>query len=128
MSSVGLTRTLSAARLHRDRPRARHVREAILSAAALFIVLGVGFMLVKTPQSDRPAPSARGVDATATIRMAPDRTEHCRELLFNNQTGSIHDSGLQFCGAAAAPPPNTAVGGAISGAHIGRIRDSFRSR
>jgi hypothetical protein len=127
MSSVGLTRTLSAARLHRERPRATHVREAFLAAAALFIVLGFGIMLVKTPQSE-PLTSARSVDATATIRMSPDRNEHCRELLFNNQTGSIQDAGLQFCGAPAAPPPNTAVGGTISGAHLGRIRDSFRSR
>jgi hypothetical protein len=127
MSSVGLTRTLSAARLHRDQPRAKHVREAILAAVALFVVLGIGVMLVKTPVQTSP-PSARGADATATIRLSPDRTEHCRELLFNNQTGSIHDAGSQFCGAAAAPPPSTAVGGAISGAHIGRIRDSFRSR
>jgi|SRR5215468_4365398 len=127
MSSVGLTRTFSAARLHRDRPRAKHVREAFLAATALFVVLGVGFMLVKTPQPDQ-TPIARSADANATIRLLPDRTEHCRELLFNNQTGSILEAGLQFCGAAAAPPSNTAVGGAISGAHIGRIRDSFRGR
>jgi len=127
MSSIDLTRALPAARLHRDRPRAKHVREAVLSAAAMFIVLGVGVMMMKTPQSEQLS-STRGVDSTATIRMPPDRTEHCRELLFNNQTGSILDTGPQFCGAAAVPPPNTAVGGAISGAHLSRIRDSFRGR
>ena len=127
MSSVDLTRTLSAPRLHRERPRARNVREAILSITALAVVLGIGFMLIKAPLESGPV-ARDGNITTATIRLAPDRTEHCRHLMFDNRTGAFQDAGTMFCGAASEPPPQTAVGGAISGAHLGRIRDSFRSR
>jgi hypothetical protein len=131
MSSAGLTRALSAPRLHRERLRARHVREAILSVTALAVLFGIGVLLFKTPAEPPSARLVRSFDtetttATATIRLSQGRDEQCRQLVFDNRTGSIQDAGAMFCGAASEPPPKTAVGGAISGNHLGRIRDSFR--
>ena len=131
MSTVGLTRTLPTPPRPRERPRARHVREAILSGVALLLVFGVGFLLIKAQEpveAVKAATPREAVLTTATIRLAPNRHDHCQQLLFDNRTGSIHDAGPAFCGVAPVPPPNTAVGGAITGDHLGRIRDSFRSR
>jgi hypothetical protein len=130
MSSAGLTRTLSAARHHRERLRARHVREALLSIVALAAVFGVGLMLlgVHNPFQSSPATKRSGdAETTATIQLAPDSNERCKRLRFDNRTGAFQQAGSTYCGANALPP-EAVEGGGISSGHIDRIRESFRGR
>jgi hypothetical protein len=130
MSSVDLTRTLSAPRHHRARQRARHVREALLSIVALAAVFAVGLMLLGTYNPFKSTPTARpgqGETTTATITLAPDRSERCKRLLFDNRSGAFQDAGTANC-AATALPPDVAEGGGPSTAHLDRIRESFRGR
>jgi hypothetical protein len=132
MSNADLTRTLSAPRQHRERLRARHVREALLSIVALAVVFAVGIMLLgahnpfqSTPTAARPG---RGETTTATITLAPDRGERCKRLLFDNRSGAFQDAGTAHCGANAPPADMAEGGGGPSAAHLDRIRESFRAR
>jgi hypothetical protein len=129
MSTSGLTRTLSAPRQHRERLRARHVREALLSIVALAVVFGVGLMLIRHNPFQSSPTATRSSDsemATAAIRLAPDHNERCKRLLFDNRTGAFKDAGTAYCGATALPPELAPEGGGPSSGHIDRIRESFR--
>jgi hypothetical protein len=129
MTNTGLTRTLSAPRHHRERLRAKHVREALLSIVALAVVLGVGLMLIKhIPFQSGPPAGRDGEMTTAAIRLAPDRNDRCKRLLFDNRTGSFQQAGTTYCGTTALPPELAPEGGGISSGHIDRIRESFRGR
>jgi len=130
MTNTDLTRTLSAPRHHRERLRARHVREALLSIVALAVVFGVGLMLIKhNPFQSSPTATRSGdAETTAAIRLAPDRNDRCKRLLFDNRTGSFQQAGTTYCGTTALPPELAPEGGSISSGHIDRIRESFRGR
>src|SRR5262245_26822983 len=118
MSSADLTRSPSAPGLHRKRLRARHVREALLCVVALAVVFGVGLTLLGAHnpfQSAPPAARSGETETTATIRLAPDRNERCKRLLFDNRTGSFQQAGSTYCGSSAIP--EAAEGGGPSSGH-----------
>lgn len=92
-----------SARARRRPGNARHALLAIMGVVAVFAVA----FLIMSPKSpfrvSLLAPS--DIDAelyTGTIQLAASRSSLCRQMTFDNRTGTLHDKGLAPCDRLAS--------------------------
>lgn len=125
----------SARTLHRRTWRVGHVVTACLGLGSIF---AVGFYVAAATRTTTGAAGSFGPPApvsaaqvglrTATIWLAPDPNDQCRQLIFDNFEGSIRDQGRIHCNDTFSQPGAGSARDGMAGQHMQSVRQGFTRR